>query len=711
MSSVASSLFSCIPLTGAFALVVLIAFRIRLVWKREHRVPAGDLLWILSFTGLLLLVGIFCMRGGVSSEIGLLDLFVFSMLVVLFGAVSLLRNSTFNWLKQQEHFPASCVRSVRDVSILLSTAVVSTWHIDYVWCDVSGDITILFFGVTALLLLSVEVFLYFLGQRTGVLVCLVPIVAFGFGAAQYFVLAFKGTVVLPSDLLVLGTAVEVSSGYTFVLTQRIVYGICSVAACICMLSFVMPGRSLSVKGRYLDAALNVSLACVLGLSFSTLYRNIKIEDVLNAPPNRWMPIDTYKKEGFTLGFMSMMQDLAIPVPEGYSDESAQEILDELASKFDANADASLERAMAASQFEGIQPSVVVVMNESFSDLSLHQALKDAGYEGPKFYNSLSGTLQRGTLMSSVVGGATANTEFEFLVGATTGFMGSYKYPYQLYNFSNVESLPRQFSSLGYRTTAMHPMLGSNYNRASNYKRLGFDQFLDINDFPNAPTYHAGARDSVTYDKIIELLSEDETPQFIFDVTMQNHGGYAGGTVPQEDLVDWAPEDLLGVDLSTQLNTYMTCIEESDRDLEVFIDRLSELERPVVLVFFGDHQPNISGALNDTLYPGEEAFAHVMRTYESSYLVWSNYEIEGTIPGVVKETSASQLAAQVLNGIGAPLSDYQKAQLVLDEDIVSVNFLGYRGSDGLRYAFDVESPYRDALVQMQTIQYFSFARNV
>ena len=52
----------------------------------------------------------------------------------------------------------------------------------------------------------------------------------------------------------------------------------------------------------------------------------------------------------------------------------------------------------------------------------------------------------------------------------------------------------------------------------------------------------GVTDAATYDKILEELNKSDSPQFILDVTMQNHGGYDAGTVPDEDLTHYAPRD-------------------------------------------------------------------------------------------------------------------------------------------------------------------------
>lgn len=93
------------------------------------------------------------------------------------------------------------------------------------------------------------------------------------------------------------------------------------------------------------------------------------------------------------------------------------------------------------------------------------------------------------------------------------------------------------------------------------------------------------------------------------------------------------------------------------------------------------------------------------------MVWANYDVPRSLDDIESETSASQLASRVLYAIGAPLTDYQKAQLVLGSDVQSVNFLGYRGADGLRYALQGESAYKDSLDKLQTIQYLTFAEKV
>ena len=118
-----------------------------------------------------------------------------------------------------------------------------------------------------------------------------------------------------------------------------------------------------------------------------------------------------------------------------------------------------------------------------------------------------------------------------MTGNSMANLGSGVYPYTIYNMETTGNLAEQFKSLGYSTTAMHPNHATNWNRENVYKDFGFDQFLSINDFQGADTLRGMVTDQATYDKILELLDQNADPQFIFDVTMQNHSGYDTGLLP------------------------------------------------------------------------------------------------------------------------------------------------------------------------------------
>ena len=702
--------FAIIPLAAAIALVVFTIAMVVHTRREGRRVTPGAILWPVPFIAMLAGMAWMC-----SAEMCIFEptlLVIFSLAVEALGALTLARTYIVTWLDQLDPASGRVMRPVRDVSILAAASVLSVWSLERAWNASYASIPILYFGTAVFLVFAVMLALYFFGQRSGVLPALVVLTCCGFGVAQYFIEQFKSAAILPSDLLALETAAAVSGGYTYQIDAAVTESIIAACVALALLSFVWPGRPRDARRGAIGVAANLCCGGAIVVALASAYNGVRIEEALEFTYDRWWPISTYQATGFIPSFIAVAQDLPIPEPEDYSDEAATDSQAELVAQYDATLATSPERVAAEQQFAEVQPTVIAIMNESFSDLSVYEGLRNAGYNGPSFYNSLGDTLQRGTLMVSTNGGGTANTEFEFLTDNSIAFVGNGKYPYQLYNFSDVDSLPKQLAAAGYRARAIHPMPPNNWNRSLVYRQLGFEDFISKDEFADAPRYHSGATDRATYEKVLELLAEDGNPQFVFDVTMQNHSGYDAGSVPEGDMTSYAPEGVGDQTLLSQLNTYLACIEASDSDLSWFIEQLRGLDRPIVLVFFGDHQPNFTTALNDTLHPGEDTLTHQWRLFESTYFVWANYDVAGNDQvSLQAELSANELAAQMMYLIGAPLSDYQKALLASRSQITSISANGYRGADGLCYELEANSPYASLVDDLRSIQYLNFARNI
>lgn len=542
---------------------------------------------------------------------------------------------------------------------------------------------------------------YFLAQRRGWLAAIVPVLAFLAGIGQYFTLALKQTVVMPGDLYALGTAAAVSGGLTFRLTPATLPSLAHLALALACLALVVPPKALpesSPDGRGTPAsspaprpalgaaprpALNLACAAALALCLP-VEAGATCDWVGRQGIDYWFIVETYQRYGSLNSFMTIARDMGIKAPDGYSDAQARQLEQEGAAGFDAGP-AAPTYAQASSQFSATRPTVIAIMNETFSDLSLYQALSDQGYAGPTAFNAIPDALARGVLYTSVLGGGTCNSEFEFLSGNTMAFVGPGKYPYTLYDLSGIPTLARQFKELGYTTCAIHPNLATNWNRDRVYRGFGFDRFLDIGSFEHAPQFHNGVTDGATYDKVLELLAADDGPQFIFDVTMQNHAGYDLSNIPADRLTSYRLDRFSDYD-NAQLNEYLSCIQASDEDLAAFVARLRDLDRPVVLVFFGDHQPTVSSWLNDSYHPGEDELAHSVRSYQTSYVIWANYDVVGNgQTSQAMDTSVNYLGALMNQMIGAPLTDYQKAELSLRETLPGVTLNGYRDASGAWHA--------------------------
>lgn len=585
---------------------------------------------------------------------------------------------------------------------------------------------------------------YFTGQQSGIGPRICVWIFACIGLAQYFVWQFKGTAILPTDLFALGTAAAVAGGYTYVLNTPALIGIiwALTGDLVCTaLSEVkrrlvhttdtqQTSNSHHAIGMLKHAVSAVICFCLLFLLCSVPnYTAMTGEGI-----NYFYPIWTYQHYGSMLSFVMGIQDLALTEPADYSEPETQAILTSYADTYDNTRGTTPSRQGAVKQFSDKAPSIVVVMDESFADLSIYEGLH-AGYEGPQYFKTqlAPSALASGSLSVSVLGGGTCNTEFEFLTGTSMAYLGAGKYPYAIYDLSDVDALPKQLSSIGYKTTAIHPNLASNWNRKAIYQQFGFDAFYSIDSFSDAPTLHNGVTNRSTYDKVLELLKSDDKPQFIFDVTMQGHSNYDVGNIPDDLKLNYEPEGISDADTISQLNEYLSCIQASDEDLQYLVDELSKLDRPVVLVYFGDHQPKLSNTYNDLWFTNESDELHTQRTHQSMYAIWTNYTLPaGEIPASASNnirpesldqaerviatasspTSPNYLAARTLEYIGAPLSDYQKAQLVISETIPAINAFGIMDKNGTWYSLDnIEAPLAPTYQDLAWLTWFEFTSKV
>jgi len=276
----------------------------------------------------------------------------------------------------------------------------------------------------------------------------------------------------------------------------------------------------------------------------------------------------------------------------------------------------------------------------------------------------------------------------------------------MFDMTESSSVARQLAACGYGTLAVHPNLAANWNRDVAYQQLGFERFADIDEFEGADVYNNGVADAETYRYVLDQLKEQDKPQFVFDLTMQNHGGYSTAAVPEQDVPGVHPAGLdSGVD--DQLNGYLACIEASDRDLRAFVAELEKLDEPTVLLFFGDHHPSFSKQVNDALMPGEDDMTHEQRVHQTVYAMWANYDVAGFEGSLNDDTCSANLGAMLLDAIGAPLTPYQQAQLGARERVKSYDFYGYLCDDGAWRWFDDPGDYATDIHNLATICYQNF----
>jgi phosphoglycerol transferase MdoB-like AlkP superfamily enzyme len=565
---------------------------------------------------------------------------------------------------------------------------------DFYWEGLRLEVVIIFIMMLAL---------HFLFQRSGVGAAIAALAFEIAGIAEYFVVTFRDAPIMASDVLALGTAAAVGGGYTYILNGSVLLSLALLAATVLLLSLTPLVTKGGHRARCVVVNLVVGAAIIAGSVVGFKY--VSFANDLGIWYNAWIPLDSYWREGFVSSFLTQVQSFSPKEPEGYSNEKAEDLLSSYAATYDATLGSTEERKAAETQYNEIKPTVVFVMNESFSDLSIYDDLAGS-YTGPNWFNSFDGALSKGTLYVSPFGGGTCNSEWEFLTGCSMAYMGSGVYPYMVYDMTGVENLAADLKQEGYDTLAMHPNLASNWYRNVVYPTFGFDTFLDISDFTGASKLRNMVTDEATYDKIYEELTSTDDSQFILDVTMQNHGGYDTGALPASMMKDY---DVDGYD-NSELNEYLALIDESDRALESFVEKLSTLDKPVVLVFFGDHQPSIASFYNDWLTPDDNGLVHQERAHTTSYMIYANYDVAGATTGNVEISSTNYLAADLAQLIGMPLTDYQKAELVMQTtDVPAINALGYQDADGtwhdISEAGSSSTGAAKLASDLQTLQYY------
>lgn len=713
------STLMALPLAAAAVAIVTFAARLS---RGEARPSRGQLCWLAVPVLALAVVAVLCVLGLYQG--GPLELLVLGASAIGASQVMLRRDQVHaaaaawgekrGWSRERTH-ALFTLAALLACTLLGHLAVELPYNYEILWMAPQYAL------LQCLIILLALGALHFLFQRRGAGMVVGVGLCFVIGLAQFFVASFKSAAILPNDLFVLGTAAAVSGSYTYAIGGGVALGLAAVLLATAVGSLVAPAPATS-RGRRVAA--NLGCAAVLLAALAAGVTLPSYFDQLGVQMKYWYSLDYYRKQGFITSFVAVAQDLPIDVPEGYDDDAASELEASYVERYDEGEGSSEARQEAEAQFDEERPSVVCIMNESFADLS---ELDGAswGYDGPSFVNSLDDTLARGSLAVSVLGGGTCNTEFEFLTGVPLAYVGDGKYPYSLYDLSASPSLARQFSELGYQTTAMHPNYATNWNRDRVYEALGFDEFLDIDDFAGAETYHSGVSDAATYDKCLELLESSDGPRFIFDVTMQNHSGYDQNNLG--DVEQYHVDGMSDYD-NARLSEYLACVDESDRALEEFLGELSELDRPVVVVFFGDHQPALSTILNAAV-SGEQVYDEngnavgggtgggdasgdseaAVETYRSTYLVWANYNVAGNAQdGEKSDASPAYLGALTADLIGAPLTDYQKAQLAIREELPALSLLGMELADGTWVTTDDEEALPQAYDDLAQITYLEFA---
>lgn len=489
--------------------------------------------------------------------------------------------------------------------------------------------------------------------------------ALAFGLTNHYVMAFRSTPFVPWDLLSVRTAASVAQNYDFTPTPRMI-----VVTVLFVLLMVAVRVFRKVPRIKLPIRLGSAVLC--GLALCLFVNTLQQETFQNKHylyPFLFTPAYMTKVNGMAVTFAMDLAYVAVDKPEGYSAEEAQKTLEQYGNTDNVFADDEENTNDSKNRGEDANnkdlPNIIVIMDEAFSDLAVVGDLETNEDYMPFMHKMQQGADHTitGYAQVSVCGGNTANSEFEFLTGNTMSFLPSGSIPYQQYITKDTPSLASYLASLGYETYAQHPYYASGWNREKVYPLLGFEHLNFIDDYANKTYVRKYVSDDADMQHIIDTYEnkEDGKPAFIFNVTMQNHGGYT-------DAFSDLSEDVHATNYNSEvLDRYLSLIRLTDQSLEKLVDYFSTVDEKTVIVFFGDHQPSdtVAAQVQDSmLLPGESVPDEQLRKrYQVPYLVWANYDIDGATQ---QNTSLNYLSAEVLKAAGVPTDAYQNFLLDLQK---------------------------------------------
>ena len=482
------------------------------------------------------------------------------------------------------------------------------------------------------------------------------LLCFGAGLVNHYILRFRGRILFPADLRAWRTAANVAEGFDYSVDIHITQALTVLTVYLFLLLFCPP----EPRRRRIAPPARLGLwAAIAG--YCVAFFCTPMLPALNIYTQQWAT----QTNGFLFNFTIAARYSTVDRPSGYSDRAVKELT---------------ERFPALPAEEGItRPvNIIAVMNEGFADLTQFESL-DISEDPTPYLHSLTENTIRGTLYPPVTGGGTASTEYEFLTGLSNSFLPPHCVAYQLYVREDTPSLSDPLNAAGYSTVFFHPYHANGWNRPLVYDYMDFDTQLYSTDVESPAYVRRYISDQCSYETLFRLTDAAAgQPTFIYNVTMQNHSGYAQGWRNLKDTFTLSPE-LEEADPNAQ--QYFALVRESDNALKSLIEHYRQVDEPTLIVFFGDHQPSLKNEFYEVLYGkklAERTPAEVMEQYAVPFLIWANYDIEERQDVCISSNFLGVLTARTA---GLPMTGWMHFLRQLSDRLPVVSTSGYITADG------------------------------
>ena len=536
-------------------------------------------------------------------------------------------------------------------------------------------------------------FVFFIAGRTSIsmAICVSAIAAIGVG--NYFVVMFRSNPIVPWDIYSFETAMSVADNYVF----SVDWALAEHIAMFILMLIVGVRTNIRLSKKILRPILTVAMCIPAYFYISYLWqdnleRNTGLNDTLfNA---KYM----HSKDGFFVSFILDIHFLQIEEPKNYSDEYALSLLNEQ----------EVEKVETPEEL----PDIIAIMDETFSDPAVLGEFETNKDYMPFVHSILKGEVANtisGYTDVSVLGGNTANSEFEFLTGNSMAFFPNGSVPYLQYIRDGISTIVPQLEEYGYTTYGTHPYRAKGWNREFIYDLMGFDYRDFQGSFPFEDKLRNYVSDEADFKSILEWRNNTEGPFFMFNVTMQNHSNYGG------DFDNFNPQIVAkfkNTSSNKYLNKYLSLMYETDQDVASLLSELSQSDRKTIVVFWGDHQPN--DYVVRPIYKeygldfDNQTYEQQQQRQKTPFFIWANYDIQEQTN---VEISLNYLNILLFETAGLQLDEYQTFRKNLWQgQIPMMNAVGYRNDNGDLVEYDdAPEEIQNLLNEYQNIQYYRMER--
>lgn len=543
--------------------------------------------------------------------------------------------------------------------VQLSSPTVGFGFVSKMWTD--GNFVFVLNVILVALLYLMLLMLFNRFWTASIVILAVGIIV---AAIEHFKVEIRYEAILPADLGFLGP--NTGNMLTFIPAGAHVTILVALGAFAVLLALILVLRHFDGrKGRMIrtdNLSLNLTSRLILLLLpilvFALYCIHVSTTDslankfsrALGDTPSMWDSVYDAQRNGPLVAFTRQLNPKIMDKPSNYSEETMKKV----AARYQKEAE-----TINASRTNNLTDSTVVyVLSESFSDPSRVPGLKTNKDSMPSIRKIKAGTTS-GLMLSSGYGGGTANLEYMGLSGLSmANFESSLSSPYQ-------QLVPSQHwtptinqlwgapvNSLGY-----HPYESSMYSRATNYKKFGFSHFYtltgpDVIKYQDKIDESPYVSDKSSYDSALEGIKSGKTNKFIQIITMQNHMPYHEWYENNDYTAESTTGTPLGDDEQQSIETYQKGVEITDQATQEFLNELDALDKPVTVVFYGDHLPGIYSSAS-------EDDNNSLALHLTDYFIWSNKasSSQGNKASDAAYSSPNFFVAQAADHMNAKVSPY------------------------------------------------------